>query len=105
MDIVPCVGDPNKKDERPFVYETDEARLDDPSMKGKLLHLMVIVRRARGIPTKLMSQVFVSFKFFLRKEPCATARCGAVTTNPRFEQTIALKQAREVLSASACVCA
>ena len=40
-----------------------------------------------------MSQVFVSFKFFLRKEPCATARCGSITTNPRFEQTIALKQA------------
>jgi len=37
-------------------------------------------------------QVFVSFRFFLRKEPCATARCGAVTTTPRFEQTIALRQ-------------
>ena len=67
------------------------SRLDDPAMKGKLLHLMIIVRRARGIPTKLMSQVFVSFKFFLRKEPCATARCAsaAATASGRSVQHVA----------------
>jgi len=43
-------------------------------MRGEMLHLAVIVRRARGIPTKLMSQVVVvvSFSFpsrFCRVEP------------------------------------
>ena len=52
VDIRPCVGDPNKKDDRPFVYETDEvmmspdARPEEPKASCVMRHAACGVRRA-----------------------------------------------------------
>jgi hypothetical protein len=59
------------------------SKTEEPTLKqyiGELLHLRFRIRQAHGLPKKLATNCFVTFKFFMEGEPLKTGTCGAKVT-------------------------
>jgi len=71
-------------------FQTKELNLGQ--FIGEVLHLGIKIKRAHGLPKKLCSNSFVSFRFYLEGKPLRTGCCGTKTTAPKWEQTLGITQ-------------
>jgi len=71
-------------------FQTQELHLGQ--FVGEALHVGIKVKRAHGLPKRLCSNSFVSFRFYLEGKPLRTGCCGTKTTAPKWEQTLGITQ-------------